>query len=323
MFAPDRSWSVLASVSGAIYIESDAGDILWIAATPNALHPRAILLPAMPVELPTIGTVCCMEADYLCVGEGLTIGLGDAEIWASGLPRREGVSTSEAVRRIATAIDQAALRSTPRGLLASVLFPHAPRGGRGSRNAMEQALFTTAGRAIESLRQASSGFDLPGQLQDAIGLVGLGQGLTPSGDDLLGGFLYTLRVLDSAHWRLIGLDWEAVDEWLQQGRLLTNKISYAILTDHAHGDAAGPLQELLAAALDARFAGSLDLLVAHVAGIGQSSGWDMLIGVHCACSVAACMLDRGPVAASIPSDGVETQEMRQEPTPWEEVVRVR
>lgn len=303
---PDGSWSVLASVSDAIYIESDAEDILWIAASSSALHPRAILLSVMPAELPAVGTECFARGDCLCVGEDLAIGLADAEIWSPKLTVREGASTSAAARRIATAIDRTALRSSPQGLLARALFPHAPRGGRGSRSAVEHEFIATAFRAMESLCQASTGFGLPEQLQDAIELVGLGQGLTPSGDDLLGAFLYTLHVLDSPHGGFIGLDWELVDAWLQQAKLLTNKISFAILADHAHGDAAGPLQELLAAALDARFAGNLDPLVARVAGIGQSSGWDELIGVRCACSITAGMLDHGPVAVSIPSGQVET-----------------
>ena len=308
---PDRSWSVLASVSGAIYIESDAGDILWIAAGSAALHPRAILLRVMPAEQPTVGAKCCLQDDCLHVGVNLVIRLCDAEIWCPELVVGAGGSASEVARRITAAIDQAAMRSSPQGPLASALFPHAPRGGRGSRNAMQQELLTTAGRAMESLCQASTGFGLLERLQDAIGLVGLGQGLTPSGDDLLGGFLYTLYVLGSPHGKLIGLDRALVDAWLQQAKWLTNRISFALLTDHAHGEAARPLQELLGAALDSRFAGSLDPLVARVAGIGQSSGWDMLIGVRCACSIAARMLDQDPVAALIPSGRVETQQMSQ------------
>ncbi len=318
----DRSWSVLASVSNAIYIESDAGEILWIAASSSALHPRAILLPVMPAELPTVGTECCLKDDCLHVGVNLVIRLCGAELWSPELLVRDGGSASEAARWIATAIDRAALRSPPRGLLARILFPHAPRGGRGSRNAIEQELLTAAGRAIESLCQASTGFGLLEQLQNAIALVGLGQGLTPSGDDLLGAFLYTLHVLDSAHWEIIGLDREVMDAWLCQARALTNKISFAILADHAHGDAAASLHELLNAALDGQ---SLEYLVraaGRVSVIGQSSGWDMLAGVHCACAAVERMVDYDSAHGVFFSVHGVAQEMRQELEPWKEVVRV-
>lgn len=319
----DRLWSVLASVSGAIYIESDVGEILWLAASPSALHPRAILLPIMPAELPTAGTECRLEDDRLHVGANLVIRFCDAELWSPELLVRDSVSASEAAGRIAAAIDRTALRSPPQGLLASLLFPHAPRGGRGSHNAMEREIVTAAGRAMESLRQAPTGFGLLEHLQDAIDLVGLGLGLTPSGDDLLGAFLYTLYVLDSAHWGLIGLEGEVVDAWLWRARALTNKISFAILADHAHGDAAVPLHELLNMALDGQSLECLVRAVGRVSVIGQSSGWDMLAGVHCACAVVERMGDSDSAAHGVlPTNREVAREMRQEHEPWKEVVRV-
>lgn len=319
---PDTSWSVLAPVTGAVYIESDAAEILWLAASRSALHSRAILLPHMPDRLPIVGTGCSASGNSLCVGEDLAIELRDAEIWASWSPGSDGASASEAVLRIAFAIDRAALRAAPRGPLAEAMFRPVPTDGGASAWPLAREVVSGASAAVEFLCRIPDGPDLPEKLRDADGLVGLGQGLTPSGDDLLGGFLYTLRMLDSAHRGLIGVDWKAVDAWLQAVRSSTNKISFTILTDHAHGEAAGPLQDLLAAALGARSAGSLLPLVARVAGIGQSSGWDMLVGVRCACSLAARILDRHCAAASISSDRVVAQTMRQEFESRKEVVRV-
>ncbi len=320
---PDRSWSVLASVSGAIYIESDAGDVLWFAAGSAALHPRAILLPVMPAELPAVGTECCLEADCLHVGVNLAIKLCDAEIWCPERIAGGGGSASEIARRITAAIDRTAMHSSPQGPLASALFPHAPRDGRGSRNAMQQELLTTASRAMESLCRASTGFALLERLQDAIELVGLGQGLTPSGDDLLGAFLYTLHALDSPPGGFIGLDWELVDAWLQQAFPLTNKISFAILADHAHGDAAASLHELLDAALDGQPLEYLVRAADRVSVIGQSSGWDMLAGVHYACAAVVRITPHDSAHGVFPCvHGVAPREMRQEHEPWKEVVRV-
>lgn len=293
MLESDRSWSVLASVSGAIYIESDAGDILWIAASASALHPRAILLQVMPTEMPIAGTTCSLKGGCLHVGTNLVVRLRGAELWCPDRMRAlNHEDAAAAVQRIVAAIDQAALRASPQGLLASVVFLHAPDSGRGSRNAVDQELVATASQAIEVLRQTATEFDLPRRLQDASQLVGLGRGLTPSGDDLLGGFLYALRALDSQDWKSRGLDWEGVDGWLSQVRLLTNKISFAILADLAHGDATAVLHEFLNAALNGESAECLVRAAGRVSGIGQSSGWDMLAGMHCACSVVEHMAEQ-------------------------------
>ena len=282
---PGRLWSVLASVSDAIYLESATGEILWIATRSSALHSRAILLSDMPTNLPAIGTKCWLDDDCLHVGGKLVIRLNDAELWSpEEMSVDGGVNTPEVARGIMAAINRAALQSPPRGLLARTLLCLDPNSARDSLNAIEQALLLTASRSIQSLCHTSSGSDLPAALQDAIGLVGLGHGLTPSGDDLLGAFLYTLHSLDSACRELIGIDAEVVDEWLQQARSRTNKISFAILADLAHGDAAAPLCEFLNAALTGESLECLVRLVGRVSAIGQSSGWDMLAGVYCACA---------------------------------------
>jgi len=319
----DRSWSVLASVSGAIYIESDAEEILWIAAASSALHPRAILIPSMPTEPPAVGSMCCLEGDCLHVGMNLVIRLRDAESWCPELraPNREDVA--DAALRITEAIDQAALQSSPQGLLASVVLPHAPNNAKGSRNAVDQELVATASRGIEVLRQATTEFDLLRCLQEAIQLVGLGRGLTPSGDDLLGGFLYTLHALCPPYTRSPNLDWAGVDGWLSQVRLLTNKISFAILADLARGDAAALLHGFLNAALNGEPTECLVRAAGRVSAIGQSSGWDMLAGVYCACSVVAHMV--GHDSTLVPSSSelrCGAREIRQEHERLKEVVRV-
>ena len=316
------TWFVLASVSGAIYLESDAGEILWIAASSSALHPRAILLPDMPAELPPVGTMCSLGNGYLHVGSNLVIRLSDAELWCPEWGLRSHKDAIEAPLRITAAIDQAAFRSPPQGLFASVALPRVPRSDRGACNAVEQMSIAMASRGIESLCQASTELDLLGQLQDAVDLVGLGQGLTPSGDDLLGGFLYTHHVLDSSYWRSLGSDLEGVDGWLQEARSLTNKISFAILADHAHGDAAAPLHDFLNAALNERPLEYLVQAACRVSAIGQSSGWDMLAGVYCASAAVERMVDHDSACCISHSGRTGKRKVRQEDQHSEEVVHV-
>jgi hypothetical protein len=120
---------------------------------------------------------------------------------------------------------------------------------------------------------AASGVPLP---QDAarwvIPLVGLGPGLTPSGDDFLGGMMIALRAVNQTA-VLSGLG----SLVRKAGRRRTNLISRAHLAAAADGLGAAALH----AVLDDVLAGKARGMARHldaVAGIGHTSGWDALAG---------------------------------------------
>ena len=103
-------------------------------------------------------------------------------------------------------------------------------------------------------------------------LIGLGPGLTPSGDDLIGGAMIALGALGHEDRRA------ALAEWtLPIARLRTGKISFAHLSCAADGEGAAALHEAIAgiAANDAR---AITAAIAGLDGIGHSSGWDALAG---------------------------------------------
>jgi len=109
-------------------------------------------------------------------------------------------------------------------------------------------------------------------------LVGLGPGLTPSGDDFIGGALVALHVLgrvDAAR---------ALAGWIVP---LANRATHPVSAAHVRAAAAGlgsdALHRCLAALAEGRAcADSLDAL----AGTGHTSGWDALAG---AVSVAGAL----------------------------------
>lgn len=292
----DRRWRVLASVSGAIYIESDAEELLWISASSRALHSRAILLGGVPHGRPAAGTECVVEAGCLRIGSELSIRLRDAAVWQCQLSARDEVRAVEFPRRILGAIDLAVRGGAPRGVFTRLTLPASEEGIAGSQAPFLTELAAVVGPAIMALSRVSAGCGVAVGLREASGLVGLGEGLTPSGDDLVGAFLFTLRALDSGLRGRLGVDWQSVDAWLHCVKPLTNKISFAVLSDHAHGEAAAPLSALLSAALGGLSEERLARRAARVAGIGHSSGWDMLTGVSCACRAIARILND-------PSDG--------------------
>jgi hypothetical protein len=98
---------------------------------------------------------------------------------------------------------------------------------------------------------------------EAEALIGLGPGLTPSGDDYLGGVLIALRLTGRA------MQVEGLWRWLQPRlKARTSAISAAHLAAAAAGEAHEALHDVLNGELD------LDALDA----VGHTSGWDALAG---------------------------------------------
>jgi hypothetical protein len=113
------------------------------------------------------------------------------------------------------------------------------------------------------------------------GLLGLGPGLTPSGDDLLGGALIALRA--SGHSTVAEALGKAA---IRDAETATTQLSQAFLKAAVSGQGAEALHRLLAILLAGPVDG-LEPLVDDVAQIGHTSGWDTLAGVAMALNAHA------------------------------------
>lgn len=104
----------------------------------------------------------------------------------------------------------------------------------------------------------------------ALPLIGLGPGLTPSGDDFVGAALFARRLLDASDaWTL------AAQRLVAAARERTHVIAAALFADLAQAQSFAPLHRLAAALA----AGAPALPAARaLAAIGHSSGRDMLAG---------------------------------------------
>jgi Protein of unknown function (DUF2877) len=109
-------------------------------------------------------------------------------------------------------------------------------------------------------------------------LIGLGPGLTPSGDDFLAGALALLDALAKrkAHAALARAITTAP-------RGLTSPLSHCLLSAATHGH----VGERLSLAVAAVVAGDVGAAIAAIRTIGHSSGWDMLVGATAALRVVA------------------------------------
>jgi hypothetical protein len=111
-------------------------------------------------------------------------------------------------------------------------------------------------------------------------LMGLGPGLTPSGDDVLAGALALLDALMErrGHAALARAITDAP-------RGLTSPLSDCLL----RAAAAGLVGETLCRAVSAIISGAPETAVATIRNIGHSSGWDMLAGIATALEVVVCV----------------------------------
>ena len=121
-------------------------------------------------------------------------------------------------------------------------------------------------------------------------LVGLGEGLTPSGDDFLGGMYFALFLWGKTHPGLMDDLMCTSSEFIHQCRHLTNDISFTMLLDHIHGHALYPLHAFAHDLLEGR---PVNILLPHARGliaVGHSTGWDLLTGFLGGMSAACALL---------------------------------
>ncbi|WP_433500565.1 DUF2877 domain-containing protein [Sphaerimonospora sp. CA-214678] len=136
---------------------------------------------------------------------------------------------------------------------------------------------------------------LAGSLVDGVtaaeGLIGLGPGLTPSGDDMLSGLLVTLRHLGRAA-NAPGAVWLA--DWLAaavtyDARARTTPISATLLHCAAHGQA-GP--EVVGVLRGITGLQPLRPAIHRLLRLGHTSGADMLLGIRIGLSAVLSQRER-------------------------------
>ena len=210
---------------------------------------------------------------YACIGDA-TLGRGPlnalvAQLQEPPMGERIAVSLADAAQWSPRPLDGAARPNI--GALRACLDGHVPQDGLGCTIlGVENALSVHAQPALEALERWLAGHALGADVEH---LIGLGPGLTPSGDDYLGGVLIGLR------WLGRGAHAESLWRWLEP-RLAarTSAISSAHLAAAAAGEAHEAVHEVLEN-LSAWETPSLTASLGRLDAVGHSSGWDALAGI--------------------------------------------
>lgn len=187
--------------------------------------------------------------------------------WAAGL-RLGGLTLSLApdVQQVDTRIPRSGRPVDPAAWAAQRRALCLRRAGQAS-DGLTEALYRRLGRELAELRKAVENRNRTELQRRCEAMVGLGQGLTPSGDDMLLGVLSALHMYRPEP---AGLLAEALEPLLSR----TNDISRSYLRQALEGRAATPVLQTLEglASGDMRGAGLL-------LDVGHSSGGDILEGI--------------------------------------------
>lgn len=129
---------------------------------------------------------------------------------------------------------------------------------------------------LDAVRAALECNDLPAFAAAAPRVLGLGHGLTPSGDDFVGGICFALAHAPRAAWAAGMPALRA--HLLAHAATATNEISAALLGDLIDGASYAPLHELLVV-LQHDDASALTTSMQRLLRVGATSGADMLAGL--------------------------------------------
>ena len=250
------SATVVAALSRSLYLEV-AGELVWLGPAGSTLHARAVVAR----DLPHVDGATRIETAF---------DLRNAGDWRpQELPRPIQPETLARESRGLTGMVDRLGRPDGFGALLVGERPACPldRAAEDARRFLEACARNDAATAA------------------GIGerLLGLGPGLTPAGDDLVGGAFFARRLIAwDAGWK------EAAAALRARARERTHPISATLLGDLLDGVGYAPLHDLALALAERDRAAALDA-AARLIRIGHSSGWDILTGVLGALSVEKSM----------------------------------
>jgi hypothetical protein len=275
------SGEVISAGSRAAYIAADNGDILAACRSDQQPHPRSFLTD---LDLSTLytGLRAWTEGEELRFSNEISLPITDAQLWESGpWPPANTVSLEQLRSRCGDLLQSAITLHDGDNLgLSLPLFTSDDSAGTSFELPNPTSPLVAAGvQQIRRLLPYCRNGNAEAVLKLTEQLIGLGPGLTPSGDDFAGGLVFM-----SSHLRAAYPDarwWEGGDlpALLAFAQSNTSRISYALLTDLCEGQSHASLHILADELLSDNGEFDAKSHVLRMTQIGQSSGWDMLSGM--------------------------------------------
>jgi hypothetical protein len=221
-------------------------ELVWLGPVGASLHARAVLVDHLPDDLDTVG-----------------LDRSRARAWRPPSVRHEP-TRSLVEERCRWVADGLPALGEARGFGALLV-------GRSLDDSLQRAL-----GPARALARAFGEDDPIAAVAAAEELIGLGPGLTPAGDDFVGGAFFARAILRPAATRQA--DWTRAGDGLRAvAAARTHPVSAVLFADLLAGEGHEPLHDLAAAVAT----GALPMALAaagRLCRIGHSSGWDLLAG---------------------------------------------
>jgi hypothetical protein len=278
LLTPGACGQVLAGFSRAAYLVTEQAELFWLASQKAPMHLRGLRI-AGPFPKLVAGERFFIEGECIKIAPDFQVDFGDASTWT--------VPTMPA--EAALKIDQIPIRVKSPFFLESFDLSQASGFGRLIPKILSLAAIQLEDKAesdpalalawlgIFEIAKACLLRDMPGLLQKAKALVGLGEGLTPSGDDFLGGLLFCVNTLQRLYHGFISLDFSEQALFIESARKRTHLISFTLLKDLSNGQAVEPLHKLIHSMLSDQHPENI-CPASCLTQIGHSTGWDLLTG---------------------------------------------
>ncbi len=249
----------------AVNIECADGELYTLCSheLDNAPNTAVVDVAGFSTSGMAVGDPVTQADGELRIGQCIAVAMSEASIWEPSLPRYAGANGNL----------PALLRRA-----RSHLHRHGARGGMvpkdGESNAfaleVSAALVHRAAMLLDALAQARPA----SACRHAKSMLGLGPGLTPSGDDFLVGLFAVLSIEASPCHGWLGSGREVVAD----ATSATHPISLAALTAAAEGR----VRESISALVAALMYGTAEALIEplqQVLAIGSTSGADIVAGI--------------------------------------------
>jgi hypothetical protein len=271
---------VAAVFARSIYLRSDAGAFACLGSLSIGTGPLNCLCE-VPERMdfrangPRLGSAFRVSKNLLRINGGFAFSMEGVETW------RPQTATAEFSRR--------RLHGNLKALVATARSRLPAEGlgflvGEDQKPATGNHVAAMAGPAVAQLkhwlqkRLEDKGHP-PDPPNGAAALIGLGPGLTPSGDDFIGGLMIALRGLGKP-----GLAAELAAWALPLVRDQSGAISSAYLEAAATGEGAGAIHHVLEQ-LSSSERPDFTWTIGEIDRIGHTSGWDCLAGVTAVCRI--------------------------------------
>jgi len=277
LLTPGACGQVLAGFSRAAYLLTERAELFWLASEDAPMHMRGLRI-AGPFPKLVAGENFFIEDQCINIAAHPQVDFGDASTWAvSPIPAEAALEIDQIPVRVkgifSTGFDLSQASGFGR-LIPRILSLAA---GQLDDEAEIDPVLALAWPGIYEIAKACLLRDIPGLLREADALVGLGEGLTPSGDDFLGGLLFCVNIIQRLYPGFTNLDSSEQALFIESAKQRTNLISFTLLKDLTNGQAIEPLHELLHSILSDQPSESIRP-ASCLTRIGHSTGWDLLTG---------------------------------------------